>query len=44
MSFDDIGKENNTKKRCQSLLIFQIYDPGHQIESTIYEKIMKPSP
>jgi len=22
MSFDDIGKENKTKKRCQSLLTF----------------------
>jgi len=26
---DDIEKKNKTKKRCQSLLIFQTHDPGY---------------
>jgi hypothetical protein len=45
MSFDDIERENKTKKkRCQSLLTFQTHDPSHQTESTIHRKIMKPDP
>jgi hypothetical protein len=38
MSNDKIKKENTKKRRYQLLLTFQIYNPGHQTESTMHEK------
>jgi hypothetical protein len=44
MSKEEIGKENQPKKRCQSLITFPTRDLSHQIGNTMHGKIAKLNP